>query len=209
MAFSVTAQIDLERRRSTFVGRAVVASVVMHALVFVISPPFSFKPYQLEQAGEMTLVEPPPDFVLPPPPKDPPPPELRIIFHDTDEELDAPFPGTSPEDFKDLPVPPPPLTDRTEKEFIAFDQPPVMIHFEAPVYPKLARQAGFEGRVSVIVLIGEDGKVIEAKTVSSEVSPAMEQAALEAAGRCRFKPAKQRTQPVRARVVIPFEFRLN
>ena len=36
-----------------------------------------------------------------------------------------------------------------------------------------------------------------------------QKAALDAAKKCRFKPAKQRTQPVKAHVVVPFSFRLN
>jgi len=59
------------------------------------------------------------------------------------------------------------------------------------------------------VLVGEDGKVIRAEVIDSDVTPAMEKAAVEAARRCRFKPAKQRTVPVKAQVMIPFQFKLN
>ncbi len=37
----------------------------------------------------------------------------------------------------------------------------------------------------------------------------MEKAALEAAKKCRFRPAKQRTVPVKAHVMIPFHFQLH
>ena len=93
--------------------------------------------------------------------------------------------------------------------FLAFDEPPTLSYFEAPVYPDLAREAGIEGTVRVKVLVAEDGKVLSATLISSDVTTAMEKAALAAAKRCRFNPAKQRTRPVKAHVMIPFHFRLN
>ena len=71
------------------------------------------------------------------------------------------------------------------------------------------REAGIEGTVAVRVLVNEQGKVIAADILSSDVTPAMEKAALEAAKQCRFRPAKQRTVPVKAHVMIPFSFQLN
>jgi TonB family protein len=41
------------------------------------------------------------------------------------------------------------------------------------------------------------------------VTPAMEKAAMEAAKQFLFKPAKQRTVPVKARMAIPIRFKLH
>ena len=93
--------------------------------------------------------------------------------------------------------------------FLAFDEPPSLSFYEPPKYPSLARDAGIEGTVAIKVLVSEEGKVIDAVVLSSDVTPAMEKAALAAAWKCRFRPAKQRTVPVRAHVMIPFQFQLN
>ncbi|UCH83958.1 MAG: energy transducer TonB [Candidatus Latescibacterota bacterium] len=162
----------------------------------------------MEPDRYIIVVEPPDDIAIPKPPADPAPPEIKVAAWENKDVPEDVLPSTSPADLRDLPIPPPPVTHRGDR-FLAFEEPPVLIHFEAPVYPKLARQAGFEGQVLVIVLVGENGDELEATVTSSDVSPGMEQAALEAAKRCRFKPARQRTRPVRARVVVPFEFRLN
>jgi protein TonB len=209
MAFAIPAHIELKKKHRSYVRYAVVASVVAHGLIFVVSPPFSFKPYELSEPIKCpTVVELAPHVILPAKPKEISPPELEVTARNDAGTPDDQYPGTSPMDFGDFIHPPAPPSNRDDG-FTAFDQMPVLVHFERPAYPKLARQAGFEGRVFVEVLIGEDGKVIGARIVSSEVSAAMERAALVAAKRCRFEPARQRTTPVKARVVIPFEFRLN
>lgn len=208
MTFSIPAHVDFKRRHASFVKWAILASLVAHVLVFLLSPPFSFKPYELEQGREMMVIDPPAELILPKPPPEPPLPDIRVAAPGEEDVADETIPGTSPLDLKDLPMPPPPVSGEAV-DFIAFDEPPVLIHFVAPRYPKLARQAGFEGNVMVIVLIDETGDVLDARIGSSDVSAAMEEAALRAARQCRFRPAKQRTKPVKARVAVPFEFRLN
>jgi protein TonB len=73
----------------------------------------------------------------------------------------------------------------------------------------LAQQAGIEGTVVVKAVINEKGTVLDASVLSSDVTPSMEKAALRAARECRFEPAKQGSVPVKATVIIPFDFRLK
>ncbi|UCG51991.1 MAG: hypothetical protein JSW58_00095, partial [Candidatus Latescibacterota bacterium] len=109
MAFAIPAQIELKKRHRSFVRQAVVASVVAHGLIFVLSPPFSFKPYQLnEQEDMLMVVEPPPDVILPSKPKDISPPEIQVTPPGERDTPDDEFPGTSHIDFRDLPQPPAP-----------------------------------------------------------------------------------------------------
>jgi periplasmic protein TonB len=102
----------------------------------------------------------------------------------------------------------PPPADQAQ-EFYAFDEAPVLIRFVNPVYPDLARQAGIEGTVLLDVLVGDDGKVIEATVAQSDVTTAMEKAAEQAAMQFLFKPAKQRTVPVEAHIAVPIRFKLH
>ena len=59
------------------------------------------------------------------------------------------------------------------------------------------------------VLVGDDGKVMQVSVIQSDVTPAMEKSAMEAAKQFLFKPAKQRTVPVKARMAIPIRFKLH
>lgn len=120
-----------------------------------------------------------------------------------DGDIAAPEPPPAP----GLPAPDPGTAARlTAAPFVAFDELPVLIQPTRPRYPSLAREAGIEGRVVVRLLIDTKGAVIEASVLHSEVTPAMEAAAIEAALRCRFRPARQRSAPVRAYVTVPFVF---
>jgi protein TonB len=93
--------------------------------------------------------------------------------------------------------------------FMAFDQPPVPIHTVAPRYPDLARQAGIEGVVNVLVTIDEKGRVVNAINVSTDANPLLVQPALEAARKWLFTPAKQRDIPVKVNYLIPIGFKLS
>ena len=94
------------------------------------------------------------------------------------------------------------------REFYPFDEGPVLTSFEQPEYPEQARQAALEGEVAVKVLVGIDGSV-ERVTVLSATDPIFEDAASDAASRCRFTPAKLEGNPTRSQVMIPFKFSLD
>jgi len=200
----------LRARYRATVRNAFLAAIGAHVLLFAFAPRVSLRPYRLAVAPDPpTLVE-VDDIVVPAPP--------------------APLPGpsTSPEPFpepvlKEPPAPPPPPVHDPPRaggvpapgrggraeSFFAYDAPPRLLHFEAPRYPSLAREAGIEGTVRLRVWIDETGRVTNAIVIASEVTPSMDEAALEAARRCRFEPAKQRDVAVPAMVEIPFVFRLD
>jgi len=75
-------------------------------------------------------------------------------------------------------------------------------------YPEIARRSGLEGTVLVHVLVNPRGMVEKAVIIQS-AHPILDRAAMQAAVRCRFTPAKQREIAVRAWVAIPYRFRLN
>lgn len=191
-----------------YLRTALYIALVAHAVLFYVTPTFKFKPYVLREEY-FEAVELPDQFELPPPPKEVTAPAVPLEAaegEETDEEADiAP---TSFERIEDVP-PPPPTTSESAQEFYAFDEPPVLVKFVNPKYPDLARQAGIEGVVLLNVLVGDDGKVLGATVIQSDVTPAMEKAAIEAAKQFAFKPAKQRTVPVKARVAIPIRFKLH
>ena len=202
------ANAEFKAKYGKYIRGSLIAAVVFHVSLFVLSPPFTFKPYQMKEE-KFEVVELPENIEIPPPPKEIAMPQVPVEAASDDEADDVDeLPETTFKDFSDMPPPPPP-DEGGMGIFLAFDEPPVLIDFVTPKYPDLAREAGFEGTVRIRVLVGEDGKVISASVLSSDVSATMDQAALVAAKKCRFKPAKQRTTPVKAHVMIPFHFRLS
>jgi TonB family protein len=89
----------------------------------------------------------------------------------------------------------------------AFDQPPRIAHTEKPVYPAAARQAGVAGAVLVSVWIDEEGRCIAARPLAPNVAAELIDAALAAALKWRFEPARREGMAVVSSMVIPFEFR--
>lgn len=77
----------------------------------------------------------------------------------------------------------------------------------APVYPAVARAAGAEGRVTVEVLVNEEGKIDSAKAVDGH--PLLRQAAVDAARQWEFAPTKLSNQPVKVTGRISFDFSLS
>ncbi len=84
--------------------------------------------------------------------------------------------------------------------------PVVMVH---PEYPPLARAAEAEGRVEVLAVVDGHGFVARVEILKSNAIPLLERAALKAASKWRFRPARQGATTVETRVVIPFVFKLG
>ena len=76
-----------------------------------------------------------------------------------------------------------------------------------PPYPAIARQLHIQGRVSVQVLIDEQGRVISATAMDGHalLKLAAQKAALEA----QFSPTTLGNQPVRVSGVITYDFKLT
>jgi len=86
---------------------------------------------------------------------------------------------------------------------------PRPINIPKPRYPELARKAGIEGNTVIKALVNIDGTIIEAKVLKSSGNQMLDQAALAAARRAKFTPAKQRDKFVRVWVSIPIKFQLT
>jgi TonB family protein len=94
-------------------------------------------------------------------------------------------------------------------EFVPVEIIAEMIYYEKPPYPRLAEQAGLEGLVWVKALVGSDGTVKDAVVYKSSGTPSLDDAAIAAAPRCKFKPAIQNGRPVAMWVTYKVEFILQ
>ena len=84
-----------------------------------------------------------------------------------------------------------------------------IISSSKPVYPRVARESGWEGTVIVRTRIGTNGKPSEVNIRKSCGHPTLDQAAQNAVKRWRFQSAKDGNIPITKWVDIPIKFDLN
>lgn len=78
-----------------------------------------------------------------------------------------------------------------------------------PVYPELARKRGQEGIVRVRCQVNDIGIVTGISLAQSSGHKLLDDAALKAVRKWRFKPALYNGQPVAGSLIVPVEFRLR
>lgn len=208
---SVRKGIELEDDYPRNVQLALTISLVAFILMFMFVNGIQITPYQkkvenvtrIEEMAELENIEEPP----PPPPK----PQIQVEVAEAGEE------ETQQEEveiqttieFSEFEAPPPPKVEEVY-EFYAVESPPQMISFSQPEYPEIARNAGIEGRVTIQVIVDENGKVMPGtERVLSSTNEVFNAPALAAARKCQFTPGQMGDRKVRVRVNIPFAFKLK
>ncbi|TYB30375.1 MAG: energy transducer TonB [Candidatus Mcinerneyibacterium aminivorans] len=93
-------------------------------------------------------------------------------------------------------------------EFIPYSKPPKVVSKPSPRYPELAREAGLEGRVVLKVFVDKQGNVKDAILLKG-VSEALNEAAMSAAYKAKFKPAENNGQPVGVWIAFYYTFKLH
>ena len=94
-------------------------------------------------------------------------------------------------------------------DFIPVEIYPEMIYQFKPDYPRLAKQAGITGLVWVSALVNEEGEVLKAIVGKTSGVTSLDEAAVKAAYKCRFKPGIQNGRPVKVWVTYKVEFELT
>ncbi len=191
----------------------VLEASMLAALVLLIGIFYAFKKFdiaiKLPESPDIKIevMQIPPTQQIQRPPA-PPKPAIPIESEDDDLLDDVTIEETVFEfsDVDDAPPPPPPEEEEVF-EFFAVSEKPQIIKKEVPVYPDLARRAQIEGKVVVTVTIDKQGNVEKADIFKSV--PMLDEAAIAAAMRCKFKPAKQRDKFVKVKMNIPFDFKLR
>ena len=134
-------------------------------------------------------------------------PSIPIESEDEDLADDLTIEETDLDNFDAWDAPPPP--SGPQFKFIPYDDPPRPITPIRPVYPDIAQEAGIEGQVLVQCFIDEKGKVKETIVVKGIPNTGLNESAVEALRKTRFRPAKQRERPVGVWITIPINFRLQ
>ncbi|UCD36890.1 MAG: energy transducer TonB [Fidelibacterota bacterium] len=149
-------------------------------------------------------------FEAPPPPSRP---SIPIESEDEDMAEDITIAETDLESFE-WEAPPPPPDRGPTVIFIPYDEPPTPIGGYAALmrnvrYPDIAQEAGIEGTVVIQAFVDKTGKVTETVILSGLPNTGLDEAAVSAIKRTRFKPAKQRDIAVGVWFSIPITFVLK
>ncbi|MDA1305485.1 MAG: energy transducer TonB [Nitrospirae bacterium] len=78
-----------------------------------------------------------------------------------------------------------------------------------PVYPRIARESGWEGTVLIRVNVDADGNASKVKVQKSSGHAVLDEAAVDAVRKWKFSPAKDGNIPIRSVVEIPINFDLR
>ncbi len=184
---------------------AAIAIAVLLAIFLALPKAMEVKPYELRKSVEMVMEALPPELEqLAEPPKLERP--KLAVAAETEAEVEA---ETIDETTFSEIVKRPTETDIPIVPFWKVEVKPQPISVPTPQYPEMARQAGIEGQVVIKALVEIDGSVISAEVLKSSGNQTLDAAAIKAAYRAKFTPAKQRDKPVRVPVSIPYRFTLQ
>lgn len=101
-----------------------------------------------------------------------------------------------------------PLADSQESRGAITKAKPLMRANPAPVYPRVARQRGWEGTVKLTALIEKDGTVSQAGIAESSGYGMLDKAALGTVKTWKFSPARSGLTRFSSRISIPIRFDL-
>lgn len=169
---------------------------------------------------------PPPDALLPPEevPDTEEPVEQQIVEQiapvtvPDSRDNGPPTPPPAPPSRSGPPSPSAPQRQGPPRVVDRPDRSPRVVRQAFPVYPEEARRDGVRARVRVQVLVTEGGAVAEARVVGrfrldgddaeavAELPRGMDEAALAAARRYVFRPARDDGERVRARTILSLTF---
>ena len=144
-------------------------------------------------------------FETPPPPARP---SIPVESEDDDLADDLTIEETDLDNFDAWDAPPPPPSGPQVK-FIPYDKAPVPLTPIKPVYPDIAQEAGIEGQVIIQCFIDKKGKVTETIILKGIPNTGLNESAVTALRKTRFRPAKQRETSVGVWITIPINFTLQ
>lgn len=195
--------------------RGIIAGVVLVLSIIAFSLPRFTRDSNItlntfDEVLDTFDIPPTQQFEAPPPPSRP---SIPVASEDEDLAEDITIAETELESF-DWEAPPPPPNEGPTIVFIPYDEPPYPVGGYATLmrnirYPEIARRAGIEGTVIVQAFIDKKGWVAETLVLSGIPNTGLNESAVAAIKKTRFKPAKQRDIPVGVWFTIPITFLLS
>lgn len=217
MALRKNPKADLRRIYKRIFEISLIIALLVMIVAFKFFPDLGKSDAILEGQQELFTVE---DIQQtkqenrPPPPPKPPIP-IEAPSEDVLEDIEI---ASTEIDFTaTIEAPPPPKEEKKIEEeptyFVAVEEMPEPIGGMQAIqskirYPEIAKRAGVEGRVYVLAFVDENGDVTKAEILKG-LGAGLDEEALNAVKKTKFKPGKQRGKPVRVQVSIPILFKLQ
>ena len=142
-------------------------------------------------------------------PEPPARPSVPVASEDEFFDEDITIEDTDFDDFDDWDAPPPPPSSGPNVKFIPYDKPPKPIRKIRPIYPEIAQEAGIEGTIYIQFFIDNKGNVTEAWVQKGIPNTGLDEAALLAVKKSKWKPAQQRDKKVGVWQTVPVKFELR
>ncbi len=142
-------------------------------------------------------------------PEPPARPSVPVASEDEFFDEDITIEDTDFDDFEDWDAPPPPPSEGPNVKFIPYDKAPTPKIPIRPVYPEIAQEAGIEGTVYIQFFIDAKGNVTEAWVQKGIPNTGLNEAALSAVKKSKWKPAQQRDKKVGVWQTVPVKFVLT
>ena len=201
-------QLSLKLRFPFIIRVTGLLSIILSIFLFFVLPRFTGETVQ-EHYDQIIIEQidiPQTQQIERPPP--PARPSIPIESEDEDLADDLTIEETNLGDFEAWDAPPPPPSG-PQVRFIPYDDPPVPLTPIRPKYPEIAQEAGIEGTVFIQAFIDKKGRVTETTIVKGIPNTGLDEAAIEAIRKTRFRPAKQRERAVGVWISIPVNFKLK
>lgn len=201
-------------------GLALLAAVGVFLLVPVIQHVSVRQQKQLLLSkADTTQMAPPPTVDTPPPPppppetEEPPPPELADappldVPLSIDLDIAVGAGGALAMGGMGLGGDQGALKELAAFDVTELDRPPELVAAVNPVHPAELRKGRVEGRVTVVFVVAEDGRVEDAR-VESSTRPEFERPALDAVKRWKFRAGTKENQAVRTNVRQQILFKIR
>jgi len=142
-------------------------------------------------------------------PEPPARPSVPVASEDEFFDEDITIEDTDFDDFDDWDTPPPPPSEGPNVKFIPYDKPPKPTIPIRPLYPEIAQEAGIEGTIYIQFFIDKKGNVTEAYVMKGIPNTGLDEAALNAVKKSKWKPAQQRDKKVGVWQTVPVKFELT
>lgn len=207
-------KVSLKLRYPVTVRAMIFLSIVLLIALLVAFPKFEAREFigkEVRVDIEQFDIPQTQQFELPPPPSRP---AIPVESESEDLADDVTIEETELDVFVEWEAPPPPPEEGPRVRFIPYDDPPVPIGGYGAikrniVYPPIAQEAGVEGTVVIQAFVDKKGVVRETLVLKGISGTGLDEAAMVAIRKTKFKPAKQRDRPVGVWISIPVNFRLK
>ncbi len=207
-------EVSLKAKYGKVIRISLILSLLLLTTVLIAVPRMEQKETEIEQPNvQIENVEIPEtqQYERPPAPSRP---TVPVASESEDIAEDVTIEETTFQEFEASEAPPPAPEEGPKVKFIPYDEPPELIGGmqalqRAIKYPEIAKEAGVEGTVIVQAFINKEGNVEEVVIVKGVPKTGLNEAAIEAVQRTKWKPAKQRDRAVGVWYSIPIVFRLK